>query len=389
MINETDEPDEPGETPPGVVRPPLGALCRGFAGAFKRIPTGIPGLDKALGGGPTTSRLIVIGGPPGANKTGLITRLAFRWASEGVMVNGAPQEVFVAIFATDEPRHGFLSRMGQILGLSRDDLDNEDVAISGPAWEHLASKIDEVPNLAIFDPRFELVTFEEVAEFLAANANGRRCVLLVDSLQSAPFRSDLEQNEGARLKMEARVKAVVNLSVKHGICMIATSELSRAGYRKGNNGQTEDLAAFKEASGIEYGADVGILMRVVEGENGNIVDLVLVKNRLGPTETRVRVTRESRFTYREIEAPPLPNPAEAKEAAEDAQIEAKAKLVQKTAARRPGMGITEMRTALRPCKNTIADRAISRALDLGMIEDMGKGGRHAYHARSPSVASEP
>lgn len=377
-------------TPPtiGLLRPPLGALCRGFPGMFKRIPTGIAGLDKALGGGPTTSRLIVVGGAPGANKTGLLTRLAFDWASHGAMVNGEICGVLVAIFATDEPRHGFLSRMGQILGWSRADLDTENVTIAGPAWDSVASHVEGMPNLVIFDPRFEAATFEDVAEFLARHANGRRCALLVDSLQSAPFRCDLEANEGARLKMEARVKATVNLSVKHGLCVIATSELSRAGYRKGTNGQTEDLAAFKEASGIEYGADVGILMRAVEGESGNIADIVLVKNRLGPTETRVRVARESRFAYREIESPPMPNRTEAKEAAEAAQIEARAKQVQKIAARCPGIGKVDMRAALRPCKNTLADAAIVRARQLEWIEDRGKGVGCAYFACSPSVASD-
>lgn len=380
-VNETEIPPEDAPLRP----PSLAALCRTFPGAFKRIPTGIPGLDNALGGGPTTSRLVVVGGAPGANKTGLLSRLAYRWASEGVMVNGAKHEVLVTIFATDEPRHGFLSRIGQILGVSRTDLDTEDVSVSGAAWEYVGSEVEKLPNLVIFDPRFEPVTFEEVAEFLSKSANGRRCALLVDSLQSAPFRSDDDGHEGARLKIEARVKAAVNLCAKHGICVIATSELSRAGYRKANNGQTEDLAAFKEASGIEYGADVGILMRKVEAEKGNTVDLVIVKSRLGSTDERIRVTRGPRFTFQEIEAPPPPSP-EAKEAARDAEIETRANRVHKVVVQNPGITKSDLRAKLGG-NNALNDAATGRAIERGWIRDDRKGAAHHYFPCSSADAS--
>ena len=52
--------------------------------------------------------------------------IAYDWATRGVRVEGRNHDVAVAIFATDEPRHGFLSRFGQIEGSLRADLDSED-----------------------------------------------------------------------------------------------------------------------------------------------------------------------------------------------------------------------------------------------------------------------
>lgn len=289
---------------PRVAPPNLAELCGTFPGVFKRIPTGIAPLDNATGGGFQTSRFIVIGGAPGANKTSLLTALGYDWASRGVNVNGQRQEVLVVIFATDEPRHGILSRIGQMHGLSRADLDSENTDVSGAAWATLRDRLSETgDNLAIFDSRFENVCVEDVIEWAAENANGRRVAVIVDSLHSAPFSADDPAQE-SRLKIEARVKRMTYLATKHKICLIATSELNRGSYR--NRAQAEnssDLAAFKESSGIEYGADLGLLLRSVPEGKGLVIDVAIAKNRLGPNEIKFRLERGARLDFREVPIP--------------------------------------------------------------------------------------
>ncbi|WP_437600307.1 DnaB-like helicase C-terminal domain-containing protein [Sorangium sp. So ce590] len=299
------KPSAPREQQPSKVAPPnLAELCGTFPGVFKRIPTGIEPLDNATGGGFQTSRFIVIGGAPGANKTSLLTSLGYNWASRGVAVNGQRHEVLVVIFATDEPRHGILSRIGQMYGLSRADLDSEDTGVSGPAWANLRDRLSDTgDNLAIFDSRFENVSVEDVIEWAAANAKGRRVAVIVDSLHSAPFSLD-DPAQDSRLKMEARVKRMTYLATKHKICLIATSELNRGSYR--NRVQAEnssDLAAFKESSGIEYGADLGLLLRSVPEGKGLVIDVSIAKNRLGPNEIKFRLERGARLDFREVPIP--------------------------------------------------------------------------------------
>jgi hypothetical protein len=129
-------------------------------------------------------------------------------------------------------------------------------------------------------------------------------VFIVDSLHSAPFRSDAEGHEGPRTKIEARIKAAVNLAIKHRVCFIATSELNRGSYRsRAQAEQVADLAAFKESSGIEYGADLGILLRSVPEAQNKVIEVSIAKNRLGESDVTFRLERGAHFTYTEA---PLP-----------------------------------------------------------------------------------
>lgn len=284
-------------------------LCNTFPGMFRRIPTGLPTLDKATGGGLQTSRLHFIGAPPGHHKTSLISSWGYSWARRGVSVLGLHREVLVVIFATDEPRHGFLSRIAQIEGACRADLDSEDLRISSTAWNFASERLRDVPNLVIFDPRFDRgMTFDDVAEFAAARAGDRRAAVLVDSLHSAPFRSDF-RDQDPRQKIESRVKAAVNLAVKHRLCILGTSELNRNSYRNKNRDDDQnDLAAFKEASGIEYGADLAWLLRR-STDDPRLVDVAVCKNRLGPdVDFTFRIQQGTQLNYTETVIPEKVDP---------------------------------------------------------------------------------
>jgi replicative DNA helicase len=218
-------------------------------------------------------------------------------------VNGSREEVFVVIIATDEPRHGFLSRIGQYEGLSREDLDSEDKSVSGHAWSTVADRIRNVPNLAIFDSCFEDVTVDDVAEYTARKAHWRRAAVVIDSLHTAPFRCD-QPRQDERARLDARSKALTNLTTKHRLCVLATSELNRASYKNQEQAALlNDLAAFKGSSAVEHAADLALLFRSVPGEANKAIDVTIAKNRLGTGATDVvfRLERGSHLSYREIE----------------------------------------------------------------------------------------
>jgi hypothetical protein len=80
------------------------------------------------------------------------------------------------------------------------------------------------------------------------------------------------------------------------LAVIATSEVGRGFYRSNDpRERTTDLASGKESSGIEYGADLLLVLRNVHGSAFG-VDVTMPKNRMGaktPFRLRFDVERAS------------------------------------------------------------------------------------------------
>lgn len=289
---------------PALRLPDLGTICAALPGKYKRLPTYLEPLDGFLNGGLQTGRLVVIGGPPGVTKTGLTLALSYEMTRRGAEVSGRRYPVLASYIAADEPRDGCLSRLAQIEGLTRADLDNEDTDVSGPAWRLACERIGQVEGFTIWDPREDTgVTVEAVAKEtarIAAEAGGRPLVI-VDSLQLAPFDAELGMDDlSLRERTDAKMKALRKLTITHGVCFIVLSELNRGGY---GQGRSADLASFKESSGIEYGVDVGCLLSRVKDETGFVVEMTIVKNRLGDSDVKLRLERTDRCTFRPIAMP--------------------------------------------------------------------------------------
>jgi replicative DNA helicase len=291
--------------------PDLAAICRALPGSFKRVPTRNVHLDRRTNGGLQTRRLMVIGGAPGATKTGWAIAMAHAMASAGVNTPEGHRPIVVAFIAGDEPREGVLSRLGQIEGMSRSSLEDEDTSNSGPAWKYVADRLAEIPDLLVFDPRnpAEPSTVEAIAEVAAARARerGARLVVIVDSIQSAPFATDATVPGGrepsVREKIDARMKALASLAVRHDACAVALSELNRGGY---GNGKKPGLDSFKESSSIEYGVDVALVLERVRGE-GFVIDVTAVKNRLGDSGVTFRLRRNERCLFESVASPDEPD----------------------------------------------------------------------------------
>jgi replicative DNA helicase len=267
----------------------------------RRIPTGLSALDASMRGGLWTYDLNIIGGAPGGHKTSLVASLALGWARNGVPTVVGRQEVIVAICAADERRGGYLSRWGQMVGVSRDDLDDERPDVRRAAWEHVRVKLAAFSSrLILADPR---ETTNGTAERLATHLlslPGHRKVLIVDSLQAAQaFAGENFDDRDRRLQIDSRLHVLQGYASR-GLCVIALSELSRAGYSSREQGSK--LAAFKESGGIEYNADQALVLTPDE-DDGFAMEIHVAKTRRGSRDV-FKVRRSHELTYNEATTPP-------------------------------------------------------------------------------------
>lgn len=219
---------------------------------LQRVQTGTSAIDRACRGGVPLGKRVVVGGAPGAGKTGLVTQWAVNLAESGARV---------LILATDEAADAIAIRVGQQLGGDRDRLERGD----------LTGAREIPPSLAIHED----LTIEAAARLLGRS--GPR-VLVVDSLQTA--RSDAYHGGAKRGQVEAVVRALKTVA-RGGVLVVATSELARRGYqgRAAKPGQGD----YKGSGDIEYDVDLGLAM--VTHDGGASSEVCVVKSRLGAKPT--------------------------------------------------------------------------------------------------------
>ena len=259
----------PAPTPKALPRPAWPtpaerALQLGLGGV--RMVTPFPSLNTACRGGVRTGTVVVIGGAPGAGKTTSVVQMGLEWARN---------RVHVAILAADEDADGLLIRVGQMLGLARENLE-EGVAESREA---LASWIVGMP-LMLVDADEQDASVDDVSTELALRAAGKPSVLVVDSIQTVRCKGAPE-TEGPRARVDAVMATLKRAAKSQHHLVIATCELARGAYRSAVAAERiDDLAAFKESGGVEYGASLALVMRSVPGTQA-LIDVSIAKNRLG------------------------------------------------------------------------------------------------------------
>ena len=93
---------------PGTVAPVL--TLGGSSGAEPRVPTGIPGLDRVLGGGLMPASVILLAGEPGIGKSTLLLHLLSRLSESGRS----------CLLVSGEESHGQVAARSRRLGISGD-----------------------------------------------------------------------------------------------------------------------------------------------------------------------------------------------------------------------------------------------------------------------------
>jgi KaiC/GvpD/RAD55 family RecA-like ATPase len=229
-----------------------------------RHPTGLPQLDVMLRGGIQVEKTMVVGGAPGAGKTSVARQIADHWCRRGVAVGW---------LAIDEEPAGIDARRLQSIGVPRALAEEPDEATIRLA----DAELSELP-FHVFD---ELMV-EDVFEAMAERYPNQPRAVVLDSLQTVATR----QSAGIDSRRE-RIDDVVatakrcSRAAQTAAIVLFTSELARGAYRsKQSSEQIEDLAAFKESGGIEYGGHVLLVMRTSKGD-ASLVEVNVPKNRVG------------------------------------------------------------------------------------------------------------
>src|SRR5262249_19056265 len=127
-----------------------------------------------------------------------------------------------------------------------------------------------------------------------------------------------ERAPGPREIVEANVRAIRAVASRHRLLVLATSEANRGSYRSEEAAESSnDMAAGKESSGIEYGAQTLLMVRTPK-DYPNHVRVTVPKTRRGARagfEFFLRLDRE-RHELTECANPTIGDAAHAAEVRE-------------------------------------------------------------------------
>ena len=344
------------------------------------IPTGFPTFDQATRGGWCLEGIAVLGGAPGAGKTSLLTQLARRWAKQGIPTS---------ILAADEAGDGLLIRIGQAMGFDRDKLEAGDAIVR----EDFARKLEtDLSDLVLVDAGEDGVYLEDVVEELCTRATARPAVLLVDSIQTIRAQGT-DEADGPRPRVNA-VMDGLKAAARRGLLVVATSELSRAAYRSRDvKDRIDDLAAFKESGGVEYGTPFAMVLRRLRDDPG-IVEASIAKNRWGAHLTARLKLDYPTASFGEVPGTVGASPFAGLGTDPAVQLQADMELFRIALRKKPGIAGND--SLLAEAKGIAKDRARAalRALrDAGEIDNRGTPRRPRLYLLAlpapPSAANSP
>lgn len=227
-----------------------------------RVATGWPRLDAALGSGLAVPSLTVLGAPPKSGKSTWTQMIAVRHVEAGGVAyvldleNGrrrvlrqilcrcaelGPKEVAAAL--RDERAQVFRSR--------------EAAERWGAAKVWLRDTLG--PRLYVeTTPPHDLVARVAAARQVAGDA---KLLLVIDSLQRLPAANPRDDR---RTTVDAWIALLGRLRHEHEAAILLVSEI-----RRGREGYAPREDAYKESSGIEYGADLALtLSRAAADDEG-------------------------------------------------------------------------------------------------------------------------
>lgn len=230
----------------------------------EHIPTGLAGVDEALGGGLRCGDLITLGALSSTGKTTLAVQFADTIAASGrpvlfVTIEQSAEEIVsksVSRLVREIPRHN-----GGWLTISSDKMtspaererwqreDHDKAEAFGVACARYGDEI--APHLNIMEgirqPSVEDVRY--VAEMMGDHDEGGRVpVVFIDYLQlmASPDEHLSDKQAADRNVMDLR-----HMARDLKTCVFVISSLNRSSYSGGVS-----MDAFKESGAIEYGSDV-------------------------------------------------------------------------------------------------------------------------------------
>ena len=233
------------------------------------ISTGLPLLDRALGGGLKPGRVVVIAARPSIGKTSFATQIALNVGA-----------TFPCLFLSQEMTAGELIDRA-VANVGR--LRLEAIAtgqMSGDDPERLADGADAASRLQVFIDDTPALTLMDIrAKARRVQQRHGLSVLVLDYLQlSKPADA---KNQNRHHQIEAISRGLKELAKELGITVIALSQINRQSASRADNEPM--LSDLKESGAIEEDADTVILLdpRGTLSDGAMLVAAILAKNRQG------------------------------------------------------------------------------------------------------------
>ncbi len=270
---------------------------RGHIGISKkeeRASTGIPALDKRLGGG-IGRGIWMLGSEPSIGKTSLVLHIARKAAEDGAEV----------LYVSFEQEASYLQARMIASALSEEGSVrvNAEQILGGDRKEEAADITERDAAFGrIFFARGEDCPGEQalldmIGQFSRrkkplSEARGKPCIVFIDYLQIIPFTG----GAGIRMQIDDFARRLRQVQMKEGICVFLISSLNRMSYM----GPVR-LDSFKESGIIEFTGDVilGLNLRTVRSSE-------FLKLTEG-TEKAVRLEAARARRLRELEVSCLKN----------------------------------------------------------------------------------
>lgn len=229
--------------------------------------TGLPSLDKALGGGLKAGRLVVIAARTSVGKTSLATQILLQCADDGHPGLMLSQEMSGAELAGRALAHRGRIAMDR---LATAELDNDDWAALPEAADQLAALpvwIDDQPALRLVDI---------AAKARAVQRRHGLRIVVVDYLQLTA--ADPVKGQSRHHQIEGISRGIKALAKELGVCVLLLSQLNRSA----EDGEPE-LWHLKESGAVEEDADSVLLLHPAGNEPGGaqVVCCKVAKNRGG------------------------------------------------------------------------------------------------------------
>jgi replicative DNA helicase len=242
------------------------------------VATGFRGLDN-LTSGLQKSELIVIAARPAMGKTSLALTLAQHAALESNAV--------VGIFSLEMSAESLATRML----CSEGNVDAQKFRsgyLSNEEWSRLGKALGKLADARIFiddTPAISVLEMRAKARRLATEQK-QLDMIVVDYLQlmsGSARRFESRQQEVSQISRELKA-----LAKELNVPLVALSQLSRAPENRTDH--RPQLADLRESGAIEQDADLVAFIYREEAykrtdENRNIAELIVAKQRNGPTDT--------------------------------------------------------------------------------------------------------
>lgn len=248
-------------------------------GDITGIPTGFKELDR-ITSGLQKQDLVIIAARPSVGKTAFCLNIA-----EGV---AKYEKYAVGIFSLEMPREQLLKRMLS----SNGRINSQSIrtgSLGSKEWTKLSTAVGDVGkmNLRIFDrPGIRVNEIWSKVRKMKREFKDKDILIIIDYLQLIQGH---EKHRGNRTQEIGEISRMLKTMARElDICVIALSQLSRAVEQRQD--KRPMMSDIRESGQIEQDADlIGFLYRDdyynSQSENKNIIEIIIGKQRNGPTGT--------------------------------------------------------------------------------------------------------